>query len=130
MDRFDDAPISRLVGFEVEPASGGETVVHLAVDQRLNNPMGRVHGGVLAAMADAAMGIAFGRTLDAGQDFATLDLHVHFMRPVRGNRLTATASVRQRGLRIGFVDCNIVDSRKRLVASASCCCSVLDREFS
>ena len=130
MDRFDDAPISRLVGFEVEPASGGETVVHLAVDQRLNNPMGRVHGGVLAAMADAAMGIAFGRTLDAGQDFATLDLHVHFMRPVRGDRLTATASVRQRGLRIGFVDCNIVDTRKRLVASASCCCSVLDREFS
>ena len=129
MDRFDDAPISRLVGFEVEPGSGGEAVVHLAVDERLNNPMGRVHGGVLAALADAAMGIAFGRTLDEGQDFATLDLHVHFMRPVRGERLTASASVRQRGLRIGFVDCEIVDSRKRLIASATCCCSVLDKDL-
>ncbi len=46
--------------------------------------MGRVHGGVIAVLADAAMGIAFGRTLDRNQDFSTVDLNVQFMRPVRG----------------------------------------------
>jgi uncharacterized protein (TIGR00369 family) len=125
-DRFATAPISQLIGFHVEPGEAGEAVVQLAVDDRLHNPMGRVHGGVLAALSDAAMGIAFGRTLDAGQDFATIDLHVHFMRPVRGKQLTATARVQQRGLRIGFVECNIVDDRQRLIASATCSCTVSD----
>jgi len=129
-DRFSFAPISQLIGFQVEPAhseSPGECVVRLPVDHRLHNPMGRVHGGVLAALADASMGIAFGRTLDLEQDFSTIDLHIHFMRPVRGKELVAKAVVRQRGLRVGFVTCDIEDEQGRLVASATCSCTVLDK---
>ncbi len=119
-----------MIGFDVQPGEPGEAVVNLPVSERLHNPMGRVHGGVLAALADAAMGIAFGRTLDDNQDFATLDLHIHFVRAVRGNMLIAKASVRQRGLRIGFVECDITDNRQRLIATATCCCSVLDPDLS
>jgi len=129
-DRFSYAPVSQLIGFQVEPAredAAGECVVRLPVDDRLHNPMGRVHGGVLAALADASMGIAFGRTLDQGQDFSTIDLHIHFMRPVRGKGLVAKSLVRQRGLRVGFVTCDIEDEQGRLVASATCSCTVLDK---
>jgi len=125
-DRFATAPISQLIGFQVLPGPAGEAIVQLAVDDRLHNPMGRVHGGVLAALSDAAMGIAFGRTLEVGQDFATIDLHIHFMRPVRGKKLTATARVQQRGLRIGYVECSIFDDKQRLVASSTCACTVSD----
>lgn len=125
-DRFSNAPIASLIGFEIEPGPAGEATVSLAIDARLHNPMGRVHGGAIAALADTAMGIAFGRTLDAEQDFATIDLHIHFMRPVRGKRLTAKASVLQRGLRIGYVDCKIVDDKNRLVASSTCSCTVTE----
>lgn len=126
-DRFENAPISQLMGFEVQPGPSGEAIVHLAINERLHNPMGRVHGGVLAVLSDAAMGIAFGRTLENGQDFATIDLHIHFMRPVRGEKITATAHLRQRGLRIGFVECDITDEKKRLISSASCSCTVIER---
>jgi uncharacterized protein (TIGR00369 family) len=131
-ERFSEAPISQLIGFHVLPASDqdnqeGRAVVELKIDDRLNNPMGRVHGGVLAALSDAAMGIAFGRTLDEDQDFSTIDLHIHFMRPVRGKLLTASAVMTQRGLRIGYVTCQIVDDRGRIVASGSCSCTVLDK---
>lgn len=127
-DPFSDAPVSRLIGFRVLPASDedrleGKATVVLDVDERLHNPMGRVHGGMLAALADAAMGIAFGRTLDPGQDFSTIDLHIHFMRPVRCNRLTASAHLIQRGLRVGFVECDITDDRGRAIARASCSCT-------
>ena len=59
LDRFSDAPVSRLIGFQVAPATRedrelGLAVVTLDVDERLHNPMGRVHGGMLAALADAA----------------------------------------------------------------------------
>jgi uncharacterized protein (TIGR00369 family) len=129
-DRFTEAPISKLIGFHVQPATEqdseiGRAVVELDIDERLNNPMGRVHGGVLAALSDAAMGIAFGRTLQSQQDFSTIDLHIHFMRPVRGKKLIATGTMIQRGLRIGFLQCTITDDRGREVASSSCSCTIL-----
>ncbi len=128
-DRFASAPISQLFGFKVHPGEPGSAVVDFQVDERLHNPMGRVHGGVLTALADAAMGIAFGRTLEDDQDFATLDLHIHFMRPIRNGMLQAEAKVVQRGLRIGFVECSILDHRQRLLAKASCSCTVLSKEL-
>ncbi len=115
---------------QVESGEPGQATVHLPIHDKLHNPMGRVHGGVYAVLADASMGIAFGRTLDEGQDFATLDLHIHFIRAVRGPMLTARATVRQRGLRIGFVDCEIVDHRGKLMATATCCCTVLEDQLS
>ncbi len=129
-DRFSEAPISQLIGFDVmaaEPmdAELGRAIVKLAIDQRFHNPMGRVHGGVIAALADAAMGIAFGRTLDPDQDFSTIDLHIHFMRPVRTRQLTATGLMVQRGLQIGFMQCEIVDDRGRIIAHGTCSCTVL-----
>lgn len=125
-DRFDQAPISQIIGFEVEPGDGGSAVLHLAVDQRFHNPMSRVHGGIISLLADAATGIAFGRTLEPHQEFATIDLHVQFMRPIGKGRLTARADVIQRGLRIGFVQCQISDERQRLIALATCTCTVTD----
>jgi len=129
-DNFDFAPVSKLIGFHVleateEDKTMGRAVVELAVDERLHNPMGRVHGGMLAALADAAMGIAFGRTLDDGQDFSTIDLHIHFMRPVVSRKLIATGTLIQRGLRVGFVECQIKDEKGRYIASGSCSCTVL-----
>lgn len=130
-DRFSDAPVSRLIGFKVAQGSQedrelGRAIVELDVDERFHNPMGRVHGGILSALADAATGIAFGRTLDAGQDFSTVDLQIQYMRPVKSRQLIAKAWVKQRGLRIGFVECEIRDSRDRLIASANCTCTTID----
>lgn len=110
---------------EVESGRAGEAVVHLTIVPNHFNPMGQVHGGVLSLLADAAMGIAFGRTLNEGQVFATVDLHVQFMRPAQSGRLTATATMRQRGARFGFVGCDIYDDRRRLIATANCTCSLV-----
>lgn len=130
-DRFSDAPVSRLIGFKVAQGSQedrelGRAVVELDVDERFHNPMGRVHGGILSALADAATGIAFGRMLDQGQDFSTVDLQIQYMRPVKSRKLIAKAWVTQRGLRIGFVQCEIRDNRDRLIASASCTCTTIE----
>lgn len=127
---FENAPISRLFGFRVIPPTPddsieGRSCVELDVDERLHNPMGRVHGGVLAALADAAMGIAFGRTLDPGQEFSTIDLHIHFMRPVVSRKLIATGTLIQRGLRVGYVECLIKDDRGRLIGKSSCSCTLV-----
>jgi uncharacterized protein (TIGR00369 family) len=123
-DIFGSAPISQLIGLEVQPGQAGEAVVELPVDGRMHNPMGFVHGGVIALLADAATGIAFGRTLDDQQSFATVEMKTSYVRPIKEGRLRAEATLVQRGLRIGFVECRIVNERKKLIATASCTCSV------
>jgi uncharacterized protein (TIGR00369 family) len=134
-DRFADAPISQLVGFQVQPpisvAGGrddlplGHAVVSLPCGENHHNPMGRVHGGMIAALADAAMGIAFGRTLLPGEDFSTIDMQIQFVRPVTTGLIRAEAFVVERGLRIGFVRCEITNKRGKLVANATCTCTLL-----
>lgn len=73
-DRLAWAPISRLIGLEVQPPAGDQAEVFLEVDERMHNPVGFVHGGVIALLADATMGIAFGRTLDDQHGFATIEM--------------------------------------------------------
>ena len=124
-DRFAGAPISRLIGFEVSPNLNGRTAVTLEAGEQHANPMGRVHGGVISALADAAMGTAYGRVLLDSEDFSTIELKVNFMRPVRLGKLTASARIVQRGLRIGFLDCEIHDSRGKLVATGTSTCMTL-----
>ncbi|WP_430454349.1 PaaI family thioesterase [Rhodopirellula europaea] len=131
-ERFSEAPISRLVGFEVQPSDiadgepdAGQAIVNINCGPQHHNPMGRVHGGLVSALADAAMGIAFGRTLLSSEDFSTIEMKVNFIRPIREGRLSAKAVVIQRGLRIGFVECQITDKRGKLVATASSTCTVL-----
>lgn len=134
-DRFSEAPISRLVGFQVQPPRPdaatnrdvplGHAIVELPCTTNHHNPMGRVHGGMIAALADAAMGIAFGRTLFSGEDFSTIDMQIQFVRPVITGFIRAEATVVERGLRIGFVRCEITNSRGKLVATGTCTCTVL-----
>ena len=123
-DPFDNAPISHLLGLEVLPGLPGSAEVLLAVDERMHNPMGFVHGGVIALLADAAMGIAFGRTLDEKHAFATVEMKTSFIRPIKKGKLQATATLVQRGLRIGFVNCRITNQSSKLIATASCTCTV------
>jgi len=126
-DPFAWAPISQLIGLEVQPPAEGlpsTADVFLNVDQRMHNPMGVVHGGIISLLADAAMGIAFGRVLSEKYGFATIEMKTNYIRPVKESRLHASAKLIQRGLRIGFLECRIVDHRGKLVATASCTCTV------
>ncbi len=124
-DRFADAPISHLVGFNVEPGEVGEATVSIQCGPQHHNPMQRVHGGLIAALADAAMGIAFGRTLMDDEDFLTIEMKINFIRPVRDGRIVAVAKVVQRGLRIGFIECEISNRLGKRVATATCTCTLV-----
>jgi uncharacterized protein (TIGR00369 family) len=126
LTRYDHAPVGNLIGMEIEPhRTLGEAKVYLNVDERHHNPMGTVHGGILALLADTAMGVAFGRTLDENQTFGTIDIRVDFVRPVGNTRLTAVGTMVKRGARVGFLKAEIFTQSGRLVSTANCTCLVI-----
>src|ERR1700756_5029651 len=83
------APVARLIGFELTSIRHGESVIELEAGDMHANPMGTLHGGILCDIADAAMGIAFASTLEADESFTTLELKINFFRPVWEARLKA-----------------------------------------
>ena len=71
-DRFHNAPIAKTIGFDVSCNPANEVEVSLSVSSHLWNPMGKLQGGVMSILADAAMGIAFGRELSPDCEFSTI----------------------------------------------------------
>src|ERR1700726_1102156 len=120
-----EAPVGRLIGFEVKEWADGRSMVVLAAGPQHANPMGTLHGGILCDIADAAMGIAFASTLAPEESFTTVELKINFFRPVWQAQLKAEGTVVRRGQTIGYVECTITDEENRLVAKASSTCMAL-----
>jgi uncharacterized protein (TIGR00369 family) len=118
-------PIAALLGFTLTSVGDGEATIELKVDERLANPMGTLHGGVLGDIADAAMGMAWASTLGEGETFTTLELKINFLKPVWSGTLRARGRVVKAGRTVGLVECDVLDAEDRLVARASSTCMTL-----
>jgi uncharacterized protein (TIGR00369 family) len=116
------APIGKLLGFMIVRDEHGRTAMELEATEAHANPMGTPHGGVLCDLADAAMGVAYRSTLAAGESSTTLELKINFLRPVWKAKLRADARVVSAGKSVGLIECEVFDSRERLVARASSTC--------
>lgn len=122
------APVTTLLGVEPVDIGEGRAAVAMEVGEAHHNPYGSVHGGLLCALADVAMGLAVATTLD-GEGFTTLEQHMDHMRSVREGRVVASASVTRRGRRAAHVACEIVeDDGGRVLAHATCVCLVFGLE--
>lgn len=118
-------PIAKTLGFTMTDISPGRAVMELDADERLANPMGTLHGGVLCDIADAAMGMAYASELERGESFTTLELKINFLKPVWRAHLRAEGKVVKRGRTVGLVECDVLDEKGSLVARASSTCMTL-----
>lgn len=120
----EEPPVARLVGMRFTSGGPGLATFELDCDERHHNPMGSVHGGILADLADAAMNYAVISTLAADETFSTLELKVNFLRPVFRERLRCHARVDSRGKSIVYATCDIVNEDRKVVAKGLSTCLV------
>lgn len=86
-----------------------------------------VHGGIVAALIDLAGGAALFAKLQFPTP--TIDMRVDYLRPAfAGKPLNAEARVKALGKTVAFVDIDVTDDDKRLVATGRCTYSVKDRD--
>ncbi|MGE5272560.1 MAG: PaaI family thioesterase [Verrucomicrobiota bacterium] len=118
-------PVAELLGIRLVSVGEGECVFEMEARPEHANPMGTVQGGVICALADAAMGLAYASLLDAGESFTTLELKTNYLRQVAEGRLLATGRVVHSGRTIGLITCDVVDGEGRKVAHATSTCMTL-----
>src|SRR3989442_13320456 len=82
-----------LLGMRLASFASGEARVELDASGAHGNPMGTVQGGILAAMADAAMGWAYMTTLGDGEAYTTGAMKGNFLLGVPAGPSSARAPV-------------------------------------
>ncbi len=103
----------------------GRAVVELDSGERHHNTFGTIHGGVFCSVADTAMGIAHGSLVAEGESSTTIDLQIHFLRPMTSGLLRAEARVVKHGRTVTLVECEVREAGGKLVAKASSNCMTI-----
>ncbi len=91
---YEHGNFADLIGYRLTAWREGEAEIGLEVDARHTNRSGRLHGGVLATVIDAACGFAgcYEAPPGRGRRAMTLALSAQYIGPVPvGTRLTASA---------------------------------------
>ena len=107
------------LGISVLRASPGEVELAAAPTEAHLNVQGFVHGGVIATLVDTAMGLAVRSALEAGRRHVTIEIGVHYLRPVRPGPLSAIGRTVRVGSSVAFANAEVTDDNGRLLATAS-----------
>lgn len=91
------SPFARWFQAEVRRREGGEAELLLPVREEFLQGQGLVHGGILAALLDSALGQA---VESLGVKVVTAELSVNYLRPVREGVLLARGFVVHAGRRL------------------------------
>ncbi len=126
-ERLHTTDIARQFGFRLREVGPSSLGLSMRVARRHLQVHGVVHGGVLAALADTAGGLAVYLCLPAGSRVATIEMKINYLEAVERGEVTADARVIRLGKNIGVVDCNITDDAGRLVGKALMTFAIISR---
>ena len=115
---LDHIPFAKLLGIEVESVEPGHAVLSMEIRDDLKRNGGIAHGGAIAALIDSAMAIAIMPTLAENEQTTTVDLTIHYLRPLSSGSARASARIVRAGRRVITVSAELFDSQQKLAATA------------
>ena len=115
---LDHVPFAKLLGIEIDSVEPGHAVLSMRVRDDLKQNHGIAHGGSVAALIDSAMAIAIMPMLAENERTTTVDLTIHYMRPVTEGTARASARVVRAGRRVITVSAELFNHKGDLAATA------------
>lgn len=117
---FRTSPVLDLIGPLFCRGKGVDLVIGLRVETKHCNARGSVHGGILATLADVALGytMAFASTPPAGLVTANLTLDFAGTATI-GDWLETHVDVQKQGSRLSFANCYISCNTQRIVRASA-----------
>ncbi len=103
------SPYYKALGMELAEIDEGRALLRVAIQPAHLNADGILHGGVLPAIADGAMGNALRTLHGESAQVLTAEVNLQFLRPVTGGSLLAEGRLVQAGRRLCFAEVEIRD---------------------
>jgi len=124
-----EAPFGRLLGIDLFDAGEGRFVLTLQPQEIHYNPMGCMHGGILATLIDSVMSAAVHTMLPAGKSYLTRELSVTFHLPV----FEKTGEIMAEGWVVSFeadratAEGRIIAGDQRVYATGRATCAIFGK---
>lgn len=118
-EAFAGVPYARLLGLEFVSAERGAATFALQWREELTRMEAILHGGAIFSLLDTAAAFAVLTLLPPGGRTVTVDLTVHFLRPVSSGRLEARARVLREGRRVCIIAVEATDQTGVLISTAT-----------
>jgi uncharacterized protein (TIGR00369 family) len=111
-------PFLKLLGIEIESVAPGTATLSVAVREELMRNDRIVHGGVMASLIDSAFAFAIIPMLSDGERTVTVDMTIHYLRPLSSGVAKATARIVRAGRRVITLSAELFDENEKLAATA------------
>jgi uncharacterized protein (TIGR00369 family) len=117
MSQLEASPFDRHYGLEVDEAGDELVRGRVPVRTEVTQPLGLVHGGVYASIAEAlaSLGTNIG-VAPRGSVGLGMSNHSTFLRPIKEGTINAVARRRHRGRTTWVWDVELTDDEERLCA--------------
>ncbi len=116
-DRVRHSPFYELMGMEVTKLAPGMAELRIEAGLHHCDEGGKVHPGVVFALADASSGVAMATLVPYGsRRVVTVEMKANFIAPAGEGMLTGSGQVLQSGEDIAVSEAEVRDGGGRLVA--------------
>jgi len=115
---LETVPFARLLGIQLDSVEPGHAVLSMRVREEFKQNHGVVHGGAIASLIDSATAFAILPLLAENERTTTVDLTIHYLRPLTEGSARASARVLRAGRRVITVSAELFDEQGNLAATA------------
>jgi acyl-coenzyme A thioesterase 13 len=117
---FRTSPAIDLIGPILCKGSGKDLILGLRVETKHCNARGIIHGGILATLADVALGYTTAFANDTPQALLTINLTLDYAGSAKvGDWLEAVVEVQKLGARLAFANGYICRDSERIVRASA-----------
>jgi len=117
---FRTSPYVELIGPLYSRGEGAQLQIALRAERKHCNQRGTVHGGILATLADIALGYAMAFATTPPTNLVTANLSLDFAGAAReGDWLETRVDIQKQGSRLAFGNCYITRDAERIVRASA-----------
>jgi len=117
---FRSSPVIDLIGPVYSKGEGADLVLGLRVEKKHCNMRGTLHGGIVATLADIALGYTIAFSSKPPTGLVTANLTLDFAGTAKiGDWLEAKVDVQKKGSRLAFANCYISVGESRIVRASA-----------
>ena len=117
-DVVEVTPYLKHLGIELVEIKVGTAVMRMPMKDELRQPYGLLHGGATASLIDTTTAFAVVSVTTREEKCTTVDLTVHYLRPVIDETTICTATIVRAGKRLITVSAEVHNEQGKMIATA------------
>jgi uncharacterized protein (TIGR00369 family) len=110
------SPFFNFLGIKLNEFRYGETFLELEIEEKHLQLHGVVHGGVLAAMVDAAGVLAAVTQIEGHNSVTTIEMKINYLSSAKKGKLLVHGHCIKLGKTIGVSEATITDTDNKIIA--------------